>query len=256
MHTINKSIIPQHENNVNTQMKINGEFGIDLGKIKGNTIEDIFDLSTDPENIRKSLFVDGEPVRISVSSYVNRASYKQVFKFCMWFGGSKAPVIIDMPRKNMTNYERWVRNNLSDYRPMTEAVIEFIVTALGKALPVISSYEFFLQEEDTVDEVLERVISEVRARQLADDPMGASQFKIVEMTDADGKEAEYACICGRDTLNRLLKEIDSPYTKKQFLDCLDNWEGGSLLKKNGERKEYKFKSSDSKRWYCIKIVDE
>ena len=256
MHTNYKSIIPQHENNVNTRMKINGKFGIDLSKIKGNTIEDIFDLSTDPENIRKSLFVDGEPVRISVSSYVNRASYKQVFKFCMWFGHSRAPVIIDMPKKNMTNYERWVRNNLSDYRPMTEAVIEFIVTALGKALPVISSYEVFLQEEDTVDEILEKVISAVRTRQLADDTIGASQFKIVEMTDADGKKAEYACICGSMTMKNLLKEFQSPYNEKKFLDYLDNWYGGSLLKKNGVRKDYKFKSSDAKRWYCIKIIDE
>ena len=42
----------------------------------------------------------------------------------------------------------------------------------------------------------------------------------------------------------------------QILDYLDNWYGGSLLKKNGGRKDYKFKSSDAKRWYCIKTIDE
>ena len=238
------------------QEKINGIIGIDLSKVSENIIDDIFDLSSSPEIIKKGLFQDRKPIKISVASYIKLPSCKQIFRFYMWFGFSKAPVIEDMPRRFIDNPEIWIRKFLMDYPRMTETVVKYLSDALKKVLPILDKKEYMIQEDRLMEEILEKVVEEVRERELPDDTTGASQYKIIEIKDSDGKEYDYACICGSDILKKLLAEIDSPYSSKQFLEFLDNWEDGSLLKKNGKRKDYKFKSSDSKRWYCIRIISK
>ena len=129
-----KRISSQHLKSSNTLAKVKGKFEIDTSKIKGNAIEDIFDLSPESEKIKESLFGTKKTVKISINSYVSLPSCMQIFKFCLWFGYSKAPVIKIMPKKYMREQERWVRNNFSDYPRMTEEVMSYICS-VGKGTP-------------------------------------------------------------------------------------------------------------------------
>ena len=143
-----------------------------------------------------------------------------------------------------------------DYPRMTEAVVKYISDTFKKVAPILDKNECLIQEDTLMEAILERVIEEVRERELPDDTAGASQYMVKEIKDSDGKVSKYACICGSENLKKLLVEIDSPYSSKEFLEYLDNWEHGSLLKKNGNRRDYKFHSKDSKRWFCIQIISK
>ncbi len=237
--------------------KIKASTGIDVSKIRGNRVEDFFELSLDPDKLRKVLFGDRKPIKIALTSYVTLPSNKQIFRFYLWFGFTKAPVIEDLPRGSINDPEKWVRKNLMDYPRMTEAVIKFISDTLQKVLPVLEKVEVTISEEELAEEVLAKIIDKVKKMEIPDDPTGASQYKIVKMKDESGVLSDYACVCGSETFKLLLKEIDSPYNKREILELCDNWEGGgTLLKKDGNRKDHKFSSNDSRRWICIKISDD
>ena len=245
----------QSEKMPDIEAKISGCARIDVSKINGNRINDIFELAYDPEKLKNTLFCDKNPVKIALESFVALPSNKLIFRFYLWFGYTKAPVIEDMPRGMINDPVKWIRKRFMDYPRMSESVIQYITKVSLKVLPLIEKTEVTIHEEDLAEEVLSRMVKAVKDKEIPDDPTGAINFKTVEMKNENGVLADYACICGSETFKELLREICSPFSKKEFLRLLDNWEDGSLLKKDSGRNDYKFNSKDSKRWYCIKIQE-
>lgn len=245
----------ENKNKIHIKNKIDGKISIDMEKIKGDKVEDIFKISSDYKTLEKELFPQKEPLKISLAAGILMNSQKLIFRMKIWTGFAKYPVIIDMPRSAMKNPKSWVKKHLTEYPKMTAPVLEYISTALLEVLPHLESQAMVIQEQKTIDEVKYELIEKIREKAISNDTAGIGQYKVAAINDVEGTN-DFVCIKGAAAFKAILKEIESPYSHLELLKAFDNHKDGSLLKKDTGRYDYKFKSSDSVRWYCIKIEKE
>ncbi len=245
----------ENKNKIHIKNKIDGKISIDMEKIKGDKVEDIFKISSDYKTLEKELFPQKEPLKISLAAGILMNSQKLIFRMKIWTGFAEYPVIVDMPRSAMKSPKSWVNKHLINYPKMTPQVLEYISAALSKVLPHLESQAKVIKEQKSISEVRAELIKKIREKELPNDTLDIGQYKVTSIKDGEGTN-DFVCIKGAAAFKAILKEIESPYSHLELLKAFDNHKDGSLLKKDAERYDYKFKSSDSVRWYCIKIEKE
>lgn len=235
------------------QNKINGTPTFSVNDVKGNMVEDIINLADNPEQVRQVFFNEKKPVILSVESLISYPSQKLIFRVIIRLGLSvEEPVVIDMARKFMTNPSKWLKDNLMDYPQISEGFLRYASAVFEELLPLLDERAEGIIESDTLTETIRTIYSHVEKNHISSDYEKREKFKIEFLPDGQGNYDKCYCIKGSKAFKAMLKDMGSEFKIKDVLRACDYWKGGSLLKKNAGRLDYKLEKSDSTRWYVIK----